>query len=99
MTAWMKLQQGVKGAVSWGTPIPQAAFSVHQDVFSAMTCNVFCAGGWSGQKRHLESICVAIVRVINPPFLNSSGLQVFSKDKPSPDLSFIAGCLLSKCLK
>lgn len=93
--AWMELQRGVKcpgGPASCSILTPQAAFAMQQDVFSATACNVFCAGGWRERMRR------AIAGMKNP-LLNSSGLQVFSKDKPSHGLSFIAGCLLSKCLK
>lgn len=97
VTAWMELQRGVKGAVSWetvscGVPTPQAAFAAHRDAFMATTCDVFCAGGWRGKMRHLESIHAAIASVNNPPLLDSSGLQVFLQGQTFP--WFIFHCWL-----
>ena len=82
------------GPASHGVPTPQAAFAMCRDVFSAMTCDVGCAGEWRGKMRHLEGIHAAITSVNNLPLVDSSGLQVFSKDKPSSGLFFTAGCLL-----
>lgn len=85
-----------RGPASHGVPPPRATFAAHRDVFLATICDVVCAGGWRGKTRHLESIHAAIASMNNAPLLDSSGLQVFSKDKPSFS---IAGSLLSKCLK
>lgn len=96
VTAWVKLQQGVKGAVSWGTCLPWGPHPAGSGCCAPrcfFSSNLRCVLCGRGQTRHLESICAALASVKNPPLLQ--GYRCSPRTAPlMVYLSLLAVCFL-----